>query len=89
MSARAVPQNPPDKVVVGAMLVGLGATFCTWVSLSGAPPDCSSGVCWGGSSNNFLNWVRSPQGILFYFAVFLIISLIGGLIFRAVWVSSD
>src|SRR3989338_4836905 len=82
------PPVPRDrralKVVVAAILVGVSFTFLTWASLSRAGPDCSSGVCWGGDYNNFLNFVRSDTGWVVDFVDLVGVSLIAGLIFRAI-----
>jgi hypothetical protein len=73
-------ESPALKIVVAAILVAIGATFCSWTAWSQRP----TGM-WGTFQSNWYNYVNSPQGGIVYLLVFLAASFISGLIFYALW----
>ena len=65
-------------MIFAALAVALGATFCSWVSLSQG--QTRPGGDWG----NFLTFVQS-LGPSFYVVLFLTTAFVAGFIFYAMW----
>ena len=73
-----------EKIVVAAIVVAPGATFCSWAAWSQPPTGCTP-TCTGSSASNWYNYVNSPGGWIVYLLIFLAASFISGLIFYTLW----
>jgi len=70
-----------QKVAIWAILVGLGAGLCSWITFSLA---IARNCCrWETGWDNFLGWVYETRGLVSV-ALFSTTSLIVGLIFYAI-----